>query len=217
MTGNDSCFVRDLFQKGKTIREIKLTIKMVLICNDVPKFDDTQEAIWDRARRVVFDSTWSDKAPESQQEQFDVGIFQKDKFFDKKLNAMCPALLWLMVQHYQDYYENGLQESKEIIDDTEQLRIANNIFIAFLKESISFVVDAAGLPDNSVAVTLSELFSEFRRWFQTKEYGFKIPNQEEFKENVQRVLNKNMNADKKWLGIRLNIAPASLPMFSFPR
>lgn len=203
LTGKDSYFVRDLFQKGKAIREIQISMLIVLICNDIPNFDDTQEAIWERVRKIVFDSVWQDNAPESKQEQFERGIFKKDINFDSQREKMCPALLWIMIQNYENYHKNGLQEPDIITKDTLELKIANNIFIAFMKENLEQVVSKDKTLDTNVSITVNEMFSAFKRWYVSREYSAKAPNQDIFKDNMQRIIGKNIDFQKKWYGYRL--------------
>jgi len=203
LTGNDSIYVRDLFQKGAKIVEMEITVVPILIANKIPVIPDCQKAIWNRTRVLDFLSIWTSDAPDDEMEQFKQGIFKIDTFFDRKISSMAPAFLWIMVQKYAEYYEHGLNDPKEVLQATENFRVANNYYIHFTRDSVRQVINEEGVVDLSASVTLDELFNVFKSWYKDQQFGNKIPNKTEFKENIEGIWKEKADYDKKWYGIQL--------------
>lgn len=182
--GVDTMYVRDLFQKGSKIIEMEVTCVPILIANKIPSIPDCQPAIWERTRVVIFDGKWSTNAPESHEEQMRTGVFKIDKFFDRNIPQMAPALLWIFVQKYPDYsnpVNGGLNDPPEVLQATENFRVANNYYIHFTRDSIKRMVTATGEPDYTAFVTLDELFNTFRKWYGDQQFRAKMPNKTEFR------------------------------------
>jgi phage/plasmid-associated DNA primase len=202
--GVDTMYVRDLFQKGSKIVEMEVTIVPILIANKIPVIPDCQQAIWDRTRVVYFSSKWVANAPTSENDQMKEGLFQLNKFFDRNISVMAPALLWIFVQKYPEYYDDGLQDPAEVLQATENFRIANNFYIHYTRDCIKPVINERGEVDNSAFVSLDELFNTFRKWYTDQQFRAKMPNKTEFKENLEIIWRKKADPENKWYGLRLN-------------
>lgn len=203
--GVDTVYVRDLFQKGSKIVEMFITVVIILICNKIPVIPDCQEAIWNRTRVVEFLSKWSAQAPSDPEEQFKLGIFKMDKFFDRQIPIMAPALLWIMVQKYEEYYNEGLNDPPEVLQATENFRVNNNIYIHFTRDCVKQVLTPTGEVDQTVVVHLDELYNSFKHWY-TKDQQFrgKVPTKTEFKENIEIVWKSKADENNRWYGLRPN-------------
>lgn len=208
--GVDTLYVRDLFQKGSKIVEMDVTIVPILIANKIPVIPDCQEAIWNRTRVIYFDSKWSANAPQDPEEQFRTGVFKMDKFFDRNIPVMAPALLWIFVQKFEEYITEGLNDPPEVLQATENFRVANNFYIHFTRDCIKPVLTPTGEIDRTAFVTLDELFNAFRKWYKDQEFRVKQPNKTEFKENLQIVWKQKADSENKWYGIRLNTQASTI-------
>lgn len=216
--GVDTLYVRDLFQKGSAIVEMDVTIVPILIANKIPVIPDCQEAIWNRTNVVKFTSTWTSSAPASPEQQMIEGLFPIDKFFDRKIPMMAPALLWIFVQSYEAYAspDGGLNSPQEVLEATENFRVSNNFYIHYFRDSVKPVLTVNGLPDTTAEVTLDELFNTFRKWYHDQEFRTKMPTKTEFKENYEKVTKCKASPENKWFGIRLNTqANAMASLLSF--
>ena len=218
--GVDTLYVRDLFQKGSQIVEMDVTIVPILIANKIPVIPDCQEAIWNRTNVVKFTSTWTSAAPATVEQQMIEGLFPIDKFFDRKIPMMAPAMLWMFVQHYAAYADvengGGLNDPQEVLEATENFRVSNNFYIHYFRDSVKPVLTVNGHPDNTSVVTLDELFNTFRKWYHDQEFRTKMPTKTEFKENYEKVTKCKGDAENKWYGIRLNTqASAMASLLSF--
>lgn len=209
LTGHDTMYVRELFQKGSKIVEMEITIVPILITNKIPNIPDCQQAIWERTHVTEFNSRWGKEAPLDPQQQYQEGFFKMDRFFDRQIPRMAPAFLWIMAQKYEEYAQSGLEPSPEVLQATDAFRISNNKFIHFIRDSIIQVVSSNGTPDMSARVGLDELYSSFRKWYNDQQYREKIPNKSEFKENIEMIWRQKGDENNSWGGIRLN-QPSSL-------
>ena len=202
LTGNDTMYARDLFQTGSSIVEIDVTFVPILITNKIPKIEDCQEAIWRRTRNLEFLSTWSENAPESEEEQMRLGLFKEDRFFSSKLKSIAPALIWVLFHTYEEYCKEGLSSPPEVMVATENFRIMNNQFIAFLADSVKSVLNLQGVPDANATVTLNELYEAYKNWFKGEGLRGKPVTRSDLRSNLEIIWKQKM-ADGKWSGIAL--------------
>jgi len=204
LTGRDSQYVRDLFQKGSQIVELNVTITPILIANKIPAIPDCQEAIWNRTRVIDFTSSWRADAPEDPEEQFKQGIFPMDRFFDNQIPMMAPAFLWIIVQKYPEYYVQGLSDPPEVLKATENFRVQNNFYIHFTRDCLSSVITETGNTDMTAQVSLDELFNTFRQWWKGQELPGRIPNKTDFKGELETTWKVKADSQNKWYGMRMN-------------
>ena len=60
LSGGDSYWARDLFEKGKTTKEVFPMFQITFICNKLPKLKYSDKATWNRLRVIPFESTFVD-------------------------------------------------------------------------------------------------------------------------------------------------------------
>ena len=210
MTGNDTMYVRDLFQKGSKIIEMEVTYVPVLIVNKIPPIPDCQRAIWERTRVINYGSTWAANAPKYIEDQFTQGIFQMDRFFDKKIPLMAPAFLWILVQKYPDYVNEGLNDPPEVMEATENFRVNNNFYIHFTRDCLKQVVTPSGAAEMNAFVTLDELYTHFTKWFNQQQFNVKVPNKTDFKDEIQTTWKQKADGENKWYGLQFNVQASTV-------
>jgi phage/plasmid-associated DNA primase len=208
ITGRDSQYVRDLFQKGSKIVEMNITIVPILVANKIPEIPDCQEAIWNRTRVIDFLSKWSKDAPDDETEQFVQGVFKMDRFFDRQIPLMAPAFLWMCVQYFSEYSENGMDEPPEVLQATENFRVHNNVYINFIRDSLTQVLTQEGKPDSNYKIHIDEMYTSFKMWWKNQELTGKIPKKTDFKEDFEITTKVKADSENKWSGLRLT-TPAS--------
>ena len=226
LTGNDTMYVRDLFQKGSNISEQNITFVPFLVANKIPMIPDCQQAIWERTFILEFLSSWKKKenAPKTEAEQFKAGIFVIDRCFDSKLPKMAPAFLWILFHKYEDYIENQLRPPQAVLQATEQFRTNNNYYIHFTRDNIrkatvySEDLDEEGNPievtDVNARVSLDDLYLRFREWYSGQSFKDKIPPKSEFKDDIERTwrVKASIGEDNRsyWNGIELTSQKATI-------
>jgi P4 family phage/plasmid primase-like protien len=98
LTGNDTLFVPPgLFEKNH--REIEPMFKLVIICNNMPLISDSDKGVWKRICVIPFESTFTENAPETWEEQMEQKCFPKDSRFAEKIPSMIQAFAWVLLNH----------------------------------------------------------------------------------------------------------------------
>jgi P4 family phage/plasmid primase-like protien len=194
LSGNDTFFARDLFEKGKETREIKPMFKLNFICNKLPRIRGADKAVWNRVRVIPFESTFcrpDDPAPDTIEEQLKQKRFPMDKQFGKKIPHLVEPLAWILIQHRQKI-TNRIEPEKVRIA-TEIYRKQNDIYKQFTDESI--------IKDNTKFISLVELYNLFKDWFRESLPGHSIPVKNEIEEYFIKLWGIP-ESGKKWKGYR---------------
>lgn len=194
LSGNDTFFARDLFEKGKETREIKPMFKLNFICNKLPRIRGADKAVWNRVRVIPFESTFcrqDDPAPETVEEQLKQKRFPMDKSFSKKIPYLVEPLAWLLLEHRKKI-SNRIEPDKVRIA-TEIYRKQNDIYKQFTDESI--------IKDQTKFISLIELYNMFKEWFKESLPGHSIPVKNEVEEYFIKLWGLP-ETGKKWKGYR---------------
>ena len=176
LSGNDTFFARGLYKEGQ---EITPMFKLILICNEPPKLPYNDRATWNRIRVIPFESTFTDEAPETWEEQLSQKKFPKDKDFADKIPHMVEAFAWLLL-HTLKYRKKVLQEPQKVLMATNKYRNKNDIYKQFIDECIRVQEDST--------VDLTNLYSGFKYWHrESMSNQGSVPNKQELKEYFIKV------------------------------
>lgn len=169
MTGNDTVFARDLYEKGKGTKEITPLFKLHIICNKLPPIKDADIAVRNRVRVIPFESTFVEESecPHSLEEQFEKKIFPMDKDFTSKLSAMREALAWFLIYRYQRLSRGEKVVPPEVIIATDAYMRDNDIFKQFESQRV-FVKPEARLRPHT-------MYDAFKEWFREECPSQSIP------------------------------------------
>jgi P4 family phage/plasmid primase-like protien len=195
LSGNDSYYARDLFEKGKEGREITPMFKLVFICNKLPKLKYSDKAVWNRIRVIPFESTFcrpDNPAPESYEEQLKQKRFPMDKNFNQKIPGMLQAFAWLLLKHRQTIKDRI--EPEKVRMATAVYRKQNDIYRQFIEECI--------VEDKDKVVSLIEIYTQFKEWFKDSLPHHTVPIKNEVEEYFIKVWDEPERG-KKWKGYRI--------------
>lgn len=192
LSGNDNFLARDLFEKGKELREIKPMFKIFIICNKLPRLKHSDKAVWNRIRVIPFESTFcrsDNPAPDTFEEQLLQKRFPMDGNFCEKIPNLLEPLAWLLLYHRQNITERV--EPLKVKEATIKYRKENDIYRQFTEENIVEMPNAT--------ITLSDLYTCFKNWY--KDTGFlnaivKSEVEDYFADNWGEPIGRN----KKWKG-----------------
>lgn len=196
LTGNDSYYARDLWERGKDGREITPMFKLVFICNKLPKIRYADKAIWNRVRVIPFESTFckeGDDIPDTYEEQLLRKRFPMDKKFTSKLPRMTEAFAWVLLQHNKKIQNQPRTEPEKVRIATELYKKQNDIYRQFIEECI--VEAKEGI------ITLMELYSSFKNWYKESMPGHQLPVKQEIEDYFSKVWG-TPEYGKKWIGYR---------------
>lgn len=200
-TGGDRVFARFLNENGSSMN---LTIKVLLVCNRIPRIPNCDKATQERFRYVPFLSEWVDNPPDTLEEMYAQRKFKKDPHFEARIPRLASAVLWCMVQWVSDYYENGLDQPEIVTQYTEEYWSHNDMYRIFGEECIQPVYcrneQGEEVQDVSCHMTTNEVWKEFRAWYDDVYPGSKIPKRETVLSELSRRWGKHTRG--RWAGIQ---------------
>ena len=176
ISGNDSIFARDLFEKGKDVEEFHPFFKTFIICNKLPKIDSEDKATWRRSRVIPFESTFcgpDDPAPETYEEQLRQKRFPVDTTLSDRIPQLVEAFAWFLLQRRKK--PQNFFAPPKVTAATESYRKRNNIYRQFIEESIDE-------NDPRAVISIIELYSNFKEWHRESLPGYTIPVKNDVKE-----------------------------------
>lgn len=195
LSGNDSYWARDLFEKGKATREMIPMFKLIFICNKLPKMRYSDKATWNRIRVIPFESTFvraGDPCPETYEEQLREKRFPMDKEFSKKIPDLVQAFAWVLLKHRQNITVRI--EPEKVRSATAMYRKQNDVYRQFVEECVT--------EDEESMLSLVELYSQFKEWFKEGFPGHQLPVKNEVKEYFSRIWDEPERGCR-WSGYRI--------------
>ena len=161
ITGSDSQYARDLFQKGSDTREFTPLFKTTFICNKLPAIKKADKAFWNRTKIIPFESTFvrpGEPCPETYEEQLRQKRFPMDIEFNKKIPKLLEPFAWVLLEHRKSIQGKGRIEPEEVREAINRYKKQNDIYRQFYDESI---IKAEQF------VSVNELYEKFVGWYKT--------------------------------------------------
>lgn len=153
LSGNDSIFARDLYQSGKSAREIQPMFKMFVICNKLPRIRQGDKATWNRIRVVPFEAKFTKTPPISVEEQYQQKIFPVDPTIASKIHTLVEPFAWFLLDHR---LKPRVKEPPKVTEATNKYKQSNDYIYMF------YTLNTRVHPTGSIHV--SELYTTFRDW-----------------------------------------------------
>ena len=199
LSGNDSIYVRGLFQAGK---EIKPMFKLGFICNKLPRLNADDQATWNRVRVLTFESRFpknNSEVPSSWDDQMKKKVFYRDSKLSERFEHLKAAFMWMMFRTYKECMKTGwMDDPKRVMEATAKYRQNNDIMLQFINECIKCD------PRPSSNINLNDLFNSFKSWFSMTFNGVKMPSKNDIKEDLLK--RWGLMTFNKWIGYRLKTA-----------
>ena len=197
MSGNDSYWARDLFEKGKSTREITPLFKIYFIVNKLPRFRGADKATWNRVRVLPFEATFvrpddEEGCPDTFEEQVKAKRFPMDQNFSSKIPDLVEAFTWCLLEHRKTIKERI--EPEKVRMATALYKKQNDFYRRFMEESIIEEADAM--------LTLLELYENFCSWYKLEGFRNSAPLKDEVKEYFEGVWGEPRPGNK-WKGYRM--------------
>jgi phage/plasmid-associated DNA primase len=194
LSGNDSYFARDLFEKGKQTKEMTPMFKLTFICNKLPALRHSDKATWNRIRVIPFESTFvrpGEPCPESYEEQLKEKRFPMDTEFSKKIPSLLEPFAWILLEHRKNMKVRVEPEKVRIA--TETYRKQNDSYRQFVDECIM------NAPNSYLS--LIEIYQQFKDWFKEGFPGQSLPVKNQVKEYFTKLWGEPDNL--KWKGYKI--------------
>ncbi len=192
LTGNDSLYVRRLYQEGQ---EITPMFKLVMVANNAPKIPYDDRASWNRLRILPFEAVFvpANEAPDTYEEQLAAKIFPMDENFSDKVPSLLKAFAWYLLNHRKN--STGIiVEPEKVKMATAAYRKKNDLYRQFIEEKI--------IEEKENSISISNLYNGFKRWFKDSMPNHTVPVREEVKEYLITLWG-SMEGGRSWVGYRL--------------
>lgn len=198
LSGNDTFYSRDLFQKGKDVKEITPMFKLVIVCNDTPNIHNADKAVWNRMRVIPFESNFLEykDIPELPEEQLQQKKFLKDKDFDKKIPFMLEPLAFLLLQRFKKTGGIVKETPSKVLAATNAYKSKNDIMQQFMDENVEKY--PSGL------ILISDIYDIYKQWFDNSGLvkSMKL-SKADFKDKFSAILKIPYNFG--WSGYRIKL------------
>ncbi len=126
LSGNDILTARALFENE--IVSFIPQFSMILLCNDVPLFDNQNDhAMWERCRYINFPITFVDDPKNNNQKKIDYNL--SDKLVHWKEDFML-----LLIEYYKLYIKEGLLPEQTVLKFTNEIKDEQNIYKQYMIE-----------------------------------------------------------------------------------
>jgi hypothetical protein len=205
ITGGDRIFVRLLHDNGGSM---ELTFKTVMVCNRIPDVANVDKALIRRFVIIPFLGTWSHDAPENEEDQFKVGLFKIDEFFEAKIPELARGLLWMITQYYPYYAQEKLKFPPIVEEAIERHWQDNDPYLQFIAEKIDYVYKDNDKKEINTDVTLSatDLYHVFSQWFKQNYPNRNVPTLPQVKSDL--CMSGRLGPQSKrgnWSGIKIKV------------
>lgn len=165
LSGNDTFYARSLYKTG---REITPMFKLLVVCNKQPKLPHIDQATINRLCVIPYESTFSDDAPVTKEEQMQKKIFPKcGNFIRDKVPELIEAFLWVLLEHYKN---NRFSETVV----PSKVRIATNNYIERNDNYRQFMEEMI-MENPAGKISIAEIYSQFKDWIKMSVPGTSVP------------------------------------------
>ena len=162
------------------------------------------EAIRRRVCIIPFISKWVEDAPDSIEEQYKLHRFKDDPNFERKIPAMAPAFLWLMVKYYPKFVKD-FTFPEAVRKSCEEYWINKDIYALYVRERVKLRDPRLSYTYNIEDITLKwkDLYNDFKQWYRENYSGNKVPDNGLAKGEFIRHLGDIIVGGAGWVGHEL--------------
>jgi putative DNA primase/helicase len=100
---------------------------LALLCNSIPNLDANDEAVWDRSRVLSFPFKFV-KKPTLEHHR------KGDPYLKSTLPGLGPHLMSILLEYYVKFRRNGLEPTPEMMSNTRDVRVENDVYGEFIDE-----------------------------------------------------------------------------------
>lgn len=186
LSGGDKIYSRALYSAPC---EFKPQFKMLLTCNQLPDIPSTDHGTWRRLRVVPFLSKFVDN-PINDNE------FKKDETIVDKLFDWKEAFIFILLQQFEIYKNNGLNEPECVLRYTKNFKNKSDKMVQYFNENIEITEQSNDI------LPMKRFYAHFKEWFLATNHPKDLPIYTEFKEYLETRTNYSKNSKGAYVGIR---------------
>lgn len=184
LSGGDEIKVRNLYKGNITY---KPQFKLLLVCNDLPEMD-SDDGVWRRVRVVKFQSKFKENPDPKDPYQFPI-----DTSLSEKFDCWSEPFIYMLIQYYKKYKQEGLFEPDDIKLATENYKNDSDCFASFFNEKIELK------PGANIHIDIA--FARFKDWYAISFGSTSVPNRKDLKQSMTTRYGKGIKSGNVFKGI----------------
>lgn len=195
-TGGDKIKARALHKEPI---EFKPQFKLALLCNEMPEVPPNDSGTWRRMEVIEFKSRFCDNPKENHE-------FPIDKQLSEKLRNWKELFMALLLDNYYAKYryniengQNGIKVPMEVIKFTLEYQKQCDLYTDFITE----ILDET--KENNDFMDITQLYDEFKVWYQDVFNNNKIPSKVEFKKYLEKRYTKKRVTSSGLRGFKFKV------------
>lgn len=188
LTGGDTIFARDLFQKGSEVEQYVPMFHVIVATNKLPKIKHSMgdTALWDRIRVIEFESRFCRKddpdLPVSFEEQMIAKKFEINIHFSDYLPQMAEAFAFYLLEWYRKNPHDNIAEPIKVTNATRLYENKNDVYKHFIDHCLTETIDTS--------ISIDAVWDAFKIWFQQNNTSFTIPDRDDLIKALTKMLGK---------------------------
>ncbi len=197
-TGNDEIWARKLYSNGGTFAP---QFTLIMYANEAPDAKSCvgDDGSWERFVWLPHDSRFTSDAPDSIEKQWKTRTFKADRHIDIQLKKRAYAYLWILVEKYKQYLEDGgeLKEPDDVLKRNAKYKYSSDIYMQFKDNKIE-IIDS-----RTSYVPLADLYIAFKLWYNDAGHKGNIPSREDFMKEISRLIGDPVGFEKRFNGMKI--------------
>ena len=201
LSGSDTYWARDLYEAGKSVREVRPMFTLTFICNGLPEFQNSDKATWSRIRVIPFESEFVVKGyPPTYEEQLKQKTFPRDKGFSEKIPSLVEVFAFYLLEWRK--LEKPWIEPEKVLEATKKYEMLNDKYKVFIDEMIDL---GPPPPGETWFLTHHDAYNSMRAWFTAVGMSGKMENKLNCIDAFSKIWGDadTHNREKGWFGRRL--------------
>ena len=169
LSGDDTFWARDLFEKGKSVREVEAMFIITIIANKLPALKHADTATFNRVKVIPFEAKFvksGDACPDTLEEQIKQKRFPRDKHFRDKVPDMLPALAWYLLNWRKNHKPASILEPQKVQEATANYQRQNDMYREFINERII---------EDTAHISATEIYNDFKIWYRDSYPNHTLP------------------------------------------
>jgi P4 family phage/plasmid primase-like protien len=169
ITGRDSTTLRTCHSNDMI--DFTANFITLLICNDIPDCDDSDNAFSKRLRCINFPTEFVDKPTKEHQKKINANINNNFEYWKSDF-------MLLLIDYYKKYIKNDeLCPTENILKWTNQYKEDTDLYLQFINDCTE---------EGVTHVKTMDIYERFKSWFKINNPYTKIPSNREFISNLKK-------------------------------
>lgn len=152
---------------------------LCILCNDVPKLDANDEAVWDRNRIIDFPYKFVANPVGDKQKKI-------NKNLKTEMKGLGPQFMLILLEYYVKYKKEGLEPTEDVMKATDNVRDENDSYKEFIEDKLEST-------DNDFdRISQPEINKVCNKWMSENKKDEKFK-KSSIKESMEKIYGKLIN------------------------